>query len=236
MTWRSEEKHTITRAACDENPICHAELRSFIGYESFRRPSAPQQRWTPTQERELRDSVTLTITARLLVLWTWRHDRNASVYLTFTFDCFLAKQQQVKQTTATSIMQHFIITKNIPDRRIQRINKKNASGAEYPLVAISSEHSLQHSAGKNVKLKQWPWENKHGGHYMFCLNFTEGLIISWSLQIKCRSCKLLLVVRPFCFSFKLKLKKICWCFVTWNCFYFSSNRIFMSLQIITANR
>lgn len=31
-----------TAAACDENPICHAELRSFIGYESFRRPSAPQ--------------------------------------------------------------------------------------------------------------------------------------------------------------------------------------------------
>lgn len=31
-----------TRAACDENPICHTEHRSFIGYESFRRPSAPQ--------------------------------------------------------------------------------------------------------------------------------------------------------------------------------------------------
>lgn len=36
------KKRTTTRAACDENPICHAELRSFIGYESFKRPSAPQ--------------------------------------------------------------------------------------------------------------------------------------------------------------------------------------------------
>lgn len=36
------KKRTTTGAACDENPICHAELRSFIGYESFKRPSAPQ--------------------------------------------------------------------------------------------------------------------------------------------------------------------------------------------------
>lgn len=30
-----------SRAACDENPICHAEPRPFIGYESLRRTSAP---------------------------------------------------------------------------------------------------------------------------------------------------------------------------------------------------
>lgn len=39
---KGDSWHMISRAACDENPICHTELRSFIGYESFRRPSAPQ--------------------------------------------------------------------------------------------------------------------------------------------------------------------------------------------------
>jgi len=43
---RKEEFTTYCRkstgAACDENPISHAEPSSFIGYESFRRLSAPQ--------------------------------------------------------------------------------------------------------------------------------------------------------------------------------------------------
>lgn len=42
MTYSRKKSIQSTRTACDENPICHAELRSFIGYESFRRPTAPQ--------------------------------------------------------------------------------------------------------------------------------------------------------------------------------------------------
>ena len=42
MAYSCRKSIQSTRAACDENPICHAEQRSFIGYESFRRPSAPR--------------------------------------------------------------------------------------------------------------------------------------------------------------------------------------------------
>lgn len=42
MTYGSEKTIKSARAARDENPICHTELRSFTGYESFRRLSAPQ--------------------------------------------------------------------------------------------------------------------------------------------------------------------------------------------------
>lgn len=39
---RSSENYTITRMACDENPICHAELKKFTGCESFMKPLEPK--------------------------------------------------------------------------------------------------------------------------------------------------------------------------------------------------
>lgn len=88
-----------------------------------------RQRLMPTEERELQDIAMLKITARLLFLWTWRHDWNASGYLTFTLDSFVARQQQVKKTTSCSINNATFCyqvrgenRKKMTDRRIQRIN------------------------------------------------------------------------------------------------------------------
>lgn len=78
--WWSKKSMQSSRSAHDENPICHADLRSFTGYESFRRPSAPRA----TEERGIQDTAMRNITARLLFLWTWRHG-STSVYSTFTY-------------------------------------------------------------------------------------------------------------------------------------------------------
>lgn len=67
-SWRTAEGEAYNqpRVACDENPICHTELRSLGGYESFRRLPAPQAkvntRWG--------GRTTLKITTQLLFLWT----------------------------------------------------------------------------------------------------------------------------------------------------------------------
>lgn len=58
----SEEKHTSTRVACDENPICHAEATSFSGCESFRRRHG--QRLIPTEERELQEVYAFSVSAQ----------------------------------------------------------------------------------------------------------------------------------------------------------------------------
>lgn len=67
-SWRTAEGEAYNqpRVACDENPICHTELRSLGAYESFRRLPAPQAkvntRWG--------GRTTLKITTRLLLLST----------------------------------------------------------------------------------------------------------------------------------------------------------------------
>lgn len=62
MTYGRKKSIQSSRAACDEKAICHAVLRSFIGYESLRSQRLKRERETRQHERNASTSVLSTLT------------------------------------------------------------------------------------------------------------------------------------------------------------------------------
>lgn len=99
------------RAACDENPICHTELRRFIGYESFSRPSEPQAK-VNTHERQ---EATHRITTRPVCMVEVLHSRFVQLSLVPLDTVLWSNRKRGKATPSIMQYMHLTSVKMMPE-------------------------------------------------------------------------------------------------------------------------